>query len=64
MRWLFQTLFPSSKVDPPLPIVVIAVRNQKEFQAIEPAAYLSKGQVNLAGIALSTSDKNFVLHLS
>jgi tetratricopeptide (TPR) repeat protein len=61
MRWLFQTLFPKTKVDPPLPIVVIAVRNQKEFQTIEPAAYLSKGQVNLAGLFLSTSDKNYVL---
>jgi tetratricopeptide (TPR) repeat protein len=61
MRWLFQTLFPKSKVDPPLPIVVIAVRNQKEFQTIEPAAYLAKGQVNLAGLFLSASDKNYVL---
>jgi len=61
MRWLFQTLFPKTKVDPPLPIVVIAVRNQREFQTIEPAAYLSKGQVNLAGLFLSTSDKNYVL---
>src|ERR1700691_1889363 len=61
MRWLFQTLFPKSNVDPPLPIVVIAVRNQKEFQTIEPAAYLSKGQGNLAGLFLSASDKNYVL---
>jgi hypothetical protein len=49
MRWLFQTLFPKIKVDPPLPIVVIAVKNAKEFQAIEPAVYLSKEQVSLSG---------------
>ena len=61
MRWLFQTLFPKSRVDPPLPIVVIAVKNQKGFQALEPAVYLSRGQVNLEGLFLSTQDRNYVL---
>jgi tetratricopeptide (TPR) repeat protein len=61
MRWLFQTLFPKLKVDPPLPIVVIAVKSQKGFQALEPAAYLAKGQLNLAGLFLRTPDKNYVL---
>ena len=61
MRWLFQTLFPKFKVDPPLPIVVVAVKNQKGFQALEPAAYLAKGQLALAGLFLRTPDKNYVL---
>ena len=61
MRWLFQTLFPKTKVDPALPIVVVAVRNQKEFQAFEPAAYMAKGQLNLAGLFLRTADENYVL---
>jgi len=61
MRWMFQTLFPASKVDPPLPIVVVAVRNRQQFQMFEPAAYLAKGQMNLAGFFLRTGDKNYVL---
>ncbi|HEY1904290.1 MAG TPA: tetratricopeptide repeat protein [Terracidiphilus sp.] len=61
MRWLFQTLFPKTNVDPALPIVVVAVRNQKNFQSFEPPAYLAKGQLNLAGFFLRTADENYVL---
>jgi Tfp pilus assembly protein PilF len=61
MRWMFHTLFPKANVDPACPIVVIAVRNQKGFQPLEPAAYLAKGQLNLAGLFLKTPDKNYVL---
>jgi len=61
MRWVFQTLFPRHKVDPALPIVVVAVRDGKAFRTLEPAAYLAKGQLDLAGLFLSTPDKNYVL---
>ena len=43
MRWVFQTLFPKSNVDPIAPITVIAVRNQRGFQPLEPEAYRAKG---------------------
>lgn len=61
MRLVFQTLFPKGNVDPVSPIVVLAVRNKKEFQPMEPAAYLGKGQLNLAGYFLRAADKNYVL---
>ena len=61
MRWVFQTLFPRHKVDPALPIVALAVRDGKAFRTLEPAAYLAKGQLDLAGLFLSTPDKNYVL---
>lgn len=61
MRWMFQTLFPKSKVDPAEPILVVAVRNQKQFQSYVPAAYLAKGQLALAGLFLRTQDRNYVL---
>jgi len=61
MRWMFQTLFPKSNVDPALPIVVIAAKNQKGFQSLEPEAYLAKGQLSLDGLFLRTPDKNYVL---
>ncbi len=61
MRWMFQTLFPKTKVDPQLPIVVVALRNQKEIEGFEPAAYLAKGQMILAGFFMRTPEKNYVL---
>ena len=61
MRWVFQTLFPKANVDPAVPIVVIAVKDRKEFQALEPPAYLSKGQIDLAGSFLHGPDKNYIL---
>jgi Tfp pilus assembly protein PilF len=61
MRWLFQTLFPKSKVDPSNPIVVLALRNAKSFQSLEPAVYLAKGQITLGGLFLSARDTNYVL---
>jgi hypothetical protein len=61
MRWLFQTLFPNKNVDPAQPILVIAARNEKSFRALEPPAYLAKGQLDLAGLFLRTPEKNYVL---
>jgi tetratricopeptide (TPR) repeat protein len=61
MRWMFQTLFPRSSVDPTSPIIVLALKNRKGFQAVEPEEYLAKGQVDVAGLFLKTQDKNYVL---
>ena len=61
MRWMFRTLFPKVNADPGAPILVLAVRNKKEFQSLEPAEYLAKGQLNLAGYFLSNTDRNFIL---
>ena len=61
MRWVFQTLFPKANVDPAVSIVVIAVKDRKEFQALEPPAYLSRGQIDLAGSFLHGPDKNYIL---
>ncbi len=61
MRWVFHTLFPKAVVDPPAPIVILAVKNQKDFQTLEPEAYLAKGQLQLAGFFLRGPDKNYIL---
>jgi len=61
MRWMFQTLFPKAKVDPAAPIFIIAAKNAKSFQAIEPAAYLSEGQLQLGGYFLKATDKNYII---
>ena len=60
MRSVFHQLFPSA-ADASSPISVIAVKDRKGFQALEPEAYLAKGQLDLAGLFLRTPDKNYIL---
>jgi tetratricopeptide (TPR) repeat protein len=61
MRFVFHTVFPNSNVDPGTPIIVLAVKDKKDFQALEPEAYLAKGQLELAGLFLRAPDKNYIL---
>lgn len=61
MRAVFHKVFPQAQVDPGSPIIVIAVKNKKDFQALEPEAYLAKGQLELAGLFLRGPDKNYIL---
>jgi len=60
MRSVFQRLFPSASEAGP-PIIVLALKDKKGFQALEPAAYLAKGQLDLAGLFIRTPDKNYIL---
>jgi|SRR5579862_1222477 len=61
MRALFHMTFPNIQIDPPSPIMVIAVKDAKDFRALEPESYLAKGQLQLAGLFLRAPDKNYVL---
>ncbi len=61
MRDVFHTAFPKAEVDPPAPIVVIAVENEKDFKALEPAAYLAKGSLQLGGLFVRAPDKNYIM---
>ncbi len=61
MRGVFHAAFPKAHVDPAEPIIVIALKDKKAFQALEPEAYLAKGQLELAGLFLRAPDKNYVL---
>jgi Flp pilus assembly protein TadD len=61
MRAVLHTLFPNAKVDAPAPILVLALKDQKGFRALEPAAYLAKGQLNLGGYFQQGPEKNYIL---
>jgi len=61
MRWMFQTLFPKTNADPALPIVVVAAKDQKTFQAFEPSVYLGKAEIAVDGIFQKTPDTNYIL---
>ena len=61
MRAVFHILMPSVTDDAGAPIVVLALRDKKSFRSIEPAAYLGKDQLNLAGLFLRVPNRNYVL---
>lgn len=61
MRWVFQTLFPKANVDPAEPIIVLAAKNEKVFETLEPAAYMKSGQMKLGGYYMHTQVKNYIL---
>jgi hypothetical protein len=61
MRWVFQSSLPGANLDPANPILVIAVRNKKDMEALEPAVYLEKGQIDLGGLFSRSTDANFIL---
>ncbi len=61
MRAVFHLAFPKLQVDQSSPIIVLAIRDEKDFRALEPEAYLSKGSLKLGGLFLRAADKNYVL---
>jgi hypothetical protein len=61
MRSVFHTLFPKIPIDTLGSITVLAVKDEKDFRELEPAAYLAKGQLKLGGLFLRGADKNYVL---
>jgi len=61
MRDLFRKVLPQTGGDASLPITVMALKDRKSFQSIEPAAYLGKGKLDLAGLFLRTTDRNYIL---
>lgn len=61
MRLVFHAQFPKMQIDPPAPIIILAVKEDKDFRALEPQEYLAKGQLRLGGLFLRAPDKNYVL---
>ena len=61
MRSVFHVAFPKLQIDPGAPLIVLAIKDEKGFRALEPEAYLAKGSVKLGGLFLRASDKNYVL---
>jgi cytochrome c-type biogenesis protein CcmH/NrfG len=61
MRQVFHVLFPALQVDPAMPIVVLAIKDEKDFRALEPQEYLGKGKLHLGGLFLRTPEKNYIL---
>lgn len=61
MRAVFQKLLPSARDDTGVPITVLALKDKKSFQTLEPTAYLGKGKLDLAGYFMRLPDQNYIL---
>jgi tetratricopeptide (TPR) repeat protein len=61
MRSVFHVAFPHMSIDNDSPIIVLAIKDEKDFRELEPQAYLAKGQLKLGGLFLRAPDKNYVL---
>src|SRR6201987_4947057 len=62
MQAVFHKILPAAHSDPgAAPIVVLAVKNRRDFQALEPAEYLTKGKLDLAGLFLQSNDRTYIL---
>ena len=61
MRAVFHTILPTAADDAGSPIVVLALKDRKAFQSLEPAAYLGKNQLDLAGLFINAQDKHYIL---
>lgn len=61
MRAVIHNKFPGARVDAASPLIVLAVKDRKGFQSLEPQAYLAKGQLDITGLFLRTPEKNYVL---
>jgi hypothetical protein len=61
MRSVFHTIFPTMTDDSDVPMTVFALKDKKSFQALEPAAYLAKGQLELAGYFERSEEKNYIV---
>ena len=61
MRSVFHVAFPKLRIDPGVPIIVLAIKDEKDFRALEPADYLAKGSLKIGGLFLRAPDKNYVL---
>ncbi len=61
MQAVFHKILPGTHSDSGIPIVVLALKNRRDFQAVEPAEYLVKGQLDLAGLFLQNNDRVYIL---
>jgi tetratricopeptide (TPR) repeat protein len=61
MRAVFHVLIPAASDSAGSPVIVLALKDKKAFQALEPEAYLAKGQLELAGYFMRAPDKNYIL---
>jgi len=61
IRNAFQTFLGFKKVDPPQPIVILAVKDERSMSTLLPDYWSVRGRVHPAGLFVHSEDANFIL---
>jgi tetratricopeptide (TPR) repeat protein len=61
MRSVFHAAFPNIQAGGGAPIIVLAVKSERDFRQLEPTGYLRKGALQLSGLFVRAHDQNYVL---
>lgn len=61
MRSVFQRVFPEAQLDTAEPMLIFAVQDRRSFEALQPAAFMGKGQLTTVGFFLTVPERNYVL---
>lgn len=61
IRLLFETSIGARSGDDEAPMLVLALKNKKDFQALEPMAYIGKGKLDLAGYFRHSEADDYIL---
>ena len=61
IRNMFHTAFATLQVDPPQPIIIVAVKNENGLKLFLPEAWEVKGHVHPAGMYQPADDKDYVV---
>jgi tetratricopeptide (TPR) repeat protein len=61
IRQVFKVAFPNLKVDTSSPILILAAKDGKTFDALSPEVWKKRGQLRRGGFFLRGPEKNFVL---
>jgi Tfp pilus assembly protein PilF len=61
MRLVLKALLPADDDSVAGPMTVLAVKGRKELQALEPAAYLGRGKMDLAGLFAHSVDEDYIV---
>lgn len=60
-RATFLTAFPSLRVDPAQPMIILAAKNENAMKELLPEEYATKGHIRHAGMFQRGVDKNYVI---
>jgi tetratricopeptide (TPR) repeat protein len=61
MRLVFKALLPTDDDESAPPVMVLALKDRKSMQPLEPTAYLGRGEIALNGFFLHRVDKDYIL---
>ncbi len=60
IRGVFHAAFPSLRVDPGYPVLILAAKNEDSLKALLPGYWEVKGRVHPAGLYVSGAEKHYV----